>query len=280
MHMPLKRAAVPQDVIDGIDYPYSDGKPLAENTKQLEWILLLTGNLKALFEHRDDVFVSSDQLWYPVKGRPDLCYAPDVYVVFGRPKGDRLSWKQWQENDTPLTVVIEILSPGNSLDEAGNKLEFYGEYGVEEYYTYEPYEHRFMVYTRGQILLRRERCPEDRFTSPRLGVHFDWSGDTLQVTYPDGRPFLTLYEMDQLRLKEMQARERAEHERERAERERDTERRERQRLEAERDAERQTRQSLEQRLLRLAELGQRLAAGEATTEELAEFQRLLAERQG
>ena len=241
MQTPLVRTESPQDLIDGIDYPYVDGKPLAENTKQLEWILLLTGNLKALFESDPNVFVSSDQLWYPVKGRPDICYAPDVYVVFGRPKGHRLSWKQWQENDTPLTVVVEILSPGNSLAEAGDKLEFYSQHGVEEYYTYEPDENRFVVYTRGQILLRRERCPDDRYTSPRMGVHFDWSGETLRVTYPDGRPFLTLYEMDQLR----------------------------------REAERQ-RDVAEARFARLALLAQRVTAGTATPEEVAEFQRLVS----
>src|SRR4051794_32538216 len=87
-------------------YPESDGKPMADNTKQYRWILLLAGNLEILFADRQDVFVSANQNWYPVKGHPEIVMAPDPYVVFGRPKKDRPSWKQWEEDDVPLTVVF------------------------------------------------------------------------------------------------------------------------------------------------------------------------------
>src|SRR5205807_8645404 len=70
-------------------YPDSDGKPMAENTKQLRWIVVLFGNLCALFRDRPDVFVAADLFWYPVEGEPDIRAAPDVLLVFGRPKGDR-----------------------------------------------------------------------------------------------------------------------------------------------------------------------------------------------
>src|SRR5438309_750195 len=103
----------PEEII----YPECDGKPLADNTKQFRWILLLVGNLAALFRNREDVFVGGDLLWYPVKGEPGVRNAPDVFVVFGRPKGDRRSYKQWEENNVPLTVVFEIMSPGNTAEE-------------------------------------------------------------------------------------------------------------------------------------------------------------------
>src|SRR4051812_25054451 len=99
-----------------IVYPESDGKPLAENTL-LRWIMTLVGNLKVLYRERVDVFVSGDQLWYPVEGSPEICFAPDVYVVFGRPKGERSSYRQWEEDNIPLTVVFEVLSPGNTIQE-------------------------------------------------------------------------------------------------------------------------------------------------------------------
>src|SRR3954453_11338217 len=91
-------------------YPESDGKPLAENTKQLRWIVVLYGNLAALFRTVADVFVAGDLLWYPVEGCPEISIAPDVLVVFGRPKGDRGSYQQWEEGGVPLTVVFEIVS--------------------------------------------------------------------------------------------------------------------------------------------------------------------------
>src|SRR5947209_12939024 len=100
-----------------IIYPESDGQPMADNTRQFRWIVTLAGNLQALFRDRPDVFVCGNQNWYPVKGEPDICVAPDVYAVFGRPKGDRPSYKQWEEDNIPLTVVFEVLSPSNDATE-------------------------------------------------------------------------------------------------------------------------------------------------------------------
>jgi len=78
-----------------IVYPDSDGMPMADNTKQFRAIVTIQGNLDAIFRERDDVFVAGDLLWYHVEGRPDIRRAPDVMVVFGRPKGDRGSYRQW-----------------------------------------------------------------------------------------------------------------------------------------------------------------------------------------
>src|SRR6266542_2264595 len=127
-------AAEPLPRADLVIYPESDGLPMADNTKQLRWIVVLYGNLAALFRDILDVFVGGNQFWYPVEGQPELRMAPDVYVVFGRPKGDRSSYRQWEEDNVPLTVVFEVLSPGNSGAEMMDKQVFYDEYGVEEYY--------------------------------------------------------------------------------------------------------------------------------------------------
>src|SRR5947209_5943522 len=119
-----------------IFYPETDGQPMSENTRQFRWILVLAGNLAALFYDRVDVFVCGNQFWYLVEGETEIRVATDVYAVFGRPKGDRSSYKQWEEGNIPLTVVFEVFSPGNSYPEMMNKLAFYEEYGVEEYYVY------------------------------------------------------------------------------------------------------------------------------------------------
>src|SRR5436190_19178411 len=91
-------------------YPDSDGKPMADNTKQLSWIVVLYGNLCALFREAVDVFIAADLLWYPVEEHSEARAAPDVFVVFGRPKGHRGSYQQWLEGDIPPQVVFEILS--------------------------------------------------------------------------------------------------------------------------------------------------------------------------
>ncbi|MFM5899607.1 MAG: Uma2 family endonuclease, partial [Dolichospermum sp.] len=82
-----------------IIYPDSDGQPMADNTKQFRWIVLIKENLESLFANDETVFVAGDLLWYPVEGRPDIRVAPDVLVAFGRPKGDRGSYRQWQEDN-------------------------------------------------------------------------------------------------------------------------------------------------------------------------------------
>jgi len=120
-----------------IVYPDSDGKPMADNTRQFRWITTIKANLDWLFANNADVFVAGDLLWYPVEGDNKTRQAPDVMVAFGRPKGERGSYQQWKENNIPPQVVFEILSPGNTQTEMTRKLLFYDRYGVEEYYIYQ-----------------------------------------------------------------------------------------------------------------------------------------------
>jgi hypothetical protein len=54
-------------------------------------------------------------LGYPVEGSTTICQDPNTMVVFGRPKGDRGSYKQWTETGISPQVVFRILSPSNRL---------------------------------------------------------------------------------------------------------------------------------------------------------------------
>jgi Uma2 family endonuclease len=178
-------------------YPERDGKPLADNTKQCRWIFVLFGNIQALFHRCLDVFVAADLLWYPVEGETEISIAPDVLVVFGRPKGDRGCYKQWEEDNIPLTVVFEVLSPSNSVKEMIDKLTFYEEHGVEEYYLYDPDHNYLTVYLRrGELLLRHRQA--NGFVSPRLKIRFDLSGPEMVVYDPDGQRFLSFEELKAL----------------------------------------------------------------------------------
>lgn len=176
-------------------YPDSDGRRMAENTLQAEWILTVFGNLDHLFADRADVFVAMDNLWYPVEGRPKRRAAPDVYVAFGRPKGRRGSYKQWEEGGVPLTVVFEVLSPGNRWREMMRKFRFYDRYGVEEYYVIDPDEHTFEAWHRADDRLRKVKV-NGGLVSPRLGVRFAWQpGTDVTLARPDGTPFLSYLQL-------------------------------------------------------------------------------------
>jgi Uma2 family endonuclease len=182
-----------------IVYPDSDGQPMADNTKQFQWITVIKTNLDWLFRNDERVFVAGDLLWYPIEGNPKYRVAPDVMVVFGRSKGDRGSYKQWLEDDLAPQVIFEILSPGNTEGEMDRKLQMYARCGVEEYYIYDPdrsilkgYQRSddfFLDSPRETILDRIESM--DGWTSPRLGISFRLIGADLQITHPDGRVFET-----------------------------------------------------------------------------------------
>src|SRR5690242_14307438 len=79
---------------EAVVYPDSDGEPIAENTRQYEWIVTIKGGLDAVFRDDPNVFVAGDLLWYPVEGDNTTRTAPDAMVALGRPKGDRGSYKQ------------------------------------------------------------------------------------------------------------------------------------------------------------------------------------------
>jgi Uma2 family endonuclease len=218
---------------------------MADNTRQLDWILSLVGNLQALFDDRPDVFVAGNQNWYPVEGQPEIVAAPHVYVVFGRPKGDRSSYQQWAEGNVPMTVVFEILSPANRPFEMVDKQSFYEEHGVDEYYLYDPDENTLAVFLRRGEVFRRHR-QVDGFVSPRLGIRFQLTQPQMTVFYPDGRRFLSFAELDAERRRERERADKAE----------------------------QRASDAEHRANRLADLSRKARHGQATPEELAELDRL------
>ncbi len=175
---------------DLIHYPDSDGQPMADNTLQFRWIVTLKENIDDLFAEDPNVFVAGDLLWYPVAGQIKIRQAPDVMVVFGRPKGERGSYVQDREQDIPPQVVFEVLSPGNTRREMSRKLAFYDRYGVEEYYIYDPDRNQLKVWLRsvpGQSLTGGDRV--EHWTSSRLGIRFEVVDPEMRVYRPDGRLF-------------------------------------------------------------------------------------------
>jgi len=185
------------------EYPESDGKPMADNTLQLDWMLKIIGELRDQFV-KQNVFVAGNLFWYPVKGQPSIVTAPDVFVAFGRPQTYRGSYKQWIEDDIAPQVVFEILSPSNSQEEMDDKVDFYDQHGVEEYYFIDPFEEYFIGYTRrkGRLTILHDRNGVG-FVSPRLGIRLV-SKEGFQIFTPDGREFQARDERVQELLDEFQ----------------------------------------------------------------------------
>ena len=216
-------AMSPRNPPPEVVYPDSDGKPMADNTRQFTYIVTIQGGVAALFADNPNVFVAGDLLWYPVEGNNKIRIAPDTMVVFGRPPGHRGSYLQWREGNLPPQVAFEVPSPGNTAAEMTRKFRFYEQYGVEEYYLYDPDRGTLDGWIRRDG--RLEDIPDmDGWISPRLGIRFALEGLDLVLYRPDGRRFETFVELEQ----------RAETERQRAETERQRAEEEYQRAEAER----------------------------------------------
>jgi len=224
-------------------YPESDGKPLADNTVQFRLIVTLQGGIETLFRDDPTVFVAGDLFWYPVEGHPEIVQAPDVMVVLGRPKGDRRSYRQWEEENIPPQVVFEIASKNNTQAELeGKKLAFYERYGVEEYYLYNPDRDRLKGWLRSQEKLQPIASMLG-WVSPQLGIRFELSEGELQIYQPNGDRFGSYVEVSQ-QLEEERQHRREEQVRFEAEK---------QRLEAEKlrlEAEKQQERDYFERLLR------------------------------
>jgi len=178
-----------------IIYPESDGKPMSDNTKQFHYIVSIKTGYDGLYKDDPNVFIAGDLLWYPVEGDNRTRNAPDVLLAFGRPKGDRGSYRQWEEAGIAPQVVFEILSPGNRLTEMAKKRLAYERFGVEEYYEYDPDRGDLAGWVRRQNHL--EVIEEMQgWISPRTGVRFELDEDGELILYrPDGRRFETYLEL-------------------------------------------------------------------------------------
>ena len=116
-----------------IDYPSSDGKPMAESDSQRKPLTYAVDCLGYYFRNHPDVYVSGNLLIYYEEGTRARV-APDV---FGAGKEERASYLLWKEPKAP-DFVLEIASPGTWRDDQTWKRELYRRLGVGEYWQYDP----------------------------------------------------------------------------------------------------------------------------------------------
>lgn len=128
---------VPAPVKTKIDYPTTDGQPMAETDWQAIPLMYAVTALRDYFRHRDDVYVSGNLLIYYEEGNTAASVAPDVFVVVGAPNHTRPIYKLWEEPKGP-DFVLEITSRSTRAKDAGEKRDLYERLGVEEYWRYDP----------------------------------------------------------------------------------------------------------------------------------------------
>jgi Uma2 family endonuclease len=119
-----------------IDYPSSDGKPMAESDLHRDWMVRIIELLKSHFAGQK-VYVSGNLLIYYVEGDPKKCVAPDAFVVKDCDPKRRKVYKLWEEGKVP-NFVLETTSATTRGEDQRNKMRLYARLGVGEYFLYDP----------------------------------------------------------------------------------------------------------------------------------------------
>ena len=180
-----------------IDYPSSDGEPLAESYFQLIPLFYAFDALRRRYADRDDVFVAADLLIYYRRGTRESV-APDVFVVLGAENRPRHSYLLWQEPKGP-DFVLEITSARTKDRDQGPKRETYRRLGVREYWQFDPTGDYLEPPLQGLELIggRYERLPAEKWTdgtlrleSKVLGLEVRQEAEGLRLYDPVTRSYL------------------------------------------------------------------------------------------
>ena len=142
-HIAAGRGGLPRPESSGcpsaeIDYPSSDGEPMAESEHQLIPMAGTFFILRDWFRDRPDVYIGCDLLIYYREGDNGVRVAPDVFAVFGASGNHpRDSWKLWEEGKAP-DFVLEVASPSTWREDIARKRDIYMGLGVSEYWRFDP----------------------------------------------------------------------------------------------------------------------------------------------
>lgn len=121
-----------------IQYPSSDGEPMAESDITCSYMVYGRGALRLHFKDRSDVYVSANSFIYYEEGNNKAVVSPDIYVVFGVSNKERNNYKVWRENGIAPQFVLEVTSETTQDKDQLIKPEIYQELGVTEYFQYDP----------------------------------------------------------------------------------------------------------------------------------------------
>ena len=185
-----------------VEYPESDGEPLAESDFQLEWIIYLINVLRYYFRQRDDVYVAGNLLIYYEEGYPPSSVAPDIFVVLGVSNHKRKTYKVWEEGQSPH-FILEVLSPSTAFKDRANKKGLYEGLGVQEYFLFDPIGNLLqgsplqgyhLVNGIYQEIRPNEVANGIALASHVLGLQLHTLADELRLFNPQANQYLLTYE--------------------------------------------------------------------------------------
>lgn len=176
-----------------IDYPETDGEPIAETDVHVQLMMDLRFALKTFFRDVPDVYVATNLLLYYVEGDPRKRVAPDVFVVRGVGNHLRRIYKLWEEGRPP-DVVMELSSRQTWGDDLQRKWQLYQQLGVQEYFIFDPEYDYLMEPLIAYRLEEGQYVPIEvtagRVRSEALGLELVDTGETLRLYDPQTGRYL------------------------------------------------------------------------------------------
>ena len=120
-----------------IEYPDSDGQPMAETTLHREVMSDTIGGMERRYADVPDVWAGGNLFMYYQEGDPRKCVAPDVLLAQGVAKWARRVYRLWEEK-TPA-LIFEITSKKTWSEDQDVKKPLYERLGVAELVFFDPY---------------------------------------------------------------------------------------------------------------------------------------------
>jgi Uma2 family endonuclease len=184
-----------------IEYPTSDGKPMAETELHQRVMFDLILRLKAWAATKTRVHAAGNVLVYYEEGNPRRHLAPDAFVAFEVGNHERDVFKTWHEQAVPA-VVFEVTSKTTRREDTRTKRAVYqDEWGVDEYFLFDPREEYLDPSFQGFRLVRGAFQPipanaDGSLVSRRLGLTLFRDGHHLRLRHSaTGETILTPQEL-------------------------------------------------------------------------------------
>jgi Uma2 family endonuclease len=171
-----------------IEYPTSDGKPMAETDFHRALMFDLIHSLEDYYTNDPMTYVSGDLLVFYDEGNKRRHLAPDVFVILGVPKKKRLHYLVWEEGKGP-DFVIEVTSKTTRREDQGKKRDLYRDVlRVPEYFLFDPFAEYLKPPLQGYRRERDEYIPiepvDGRLPSAVTGLLLERDGQSLRLYSP------------------------------------------------------------------------------------------------
>jgi Uma2 family endonuclease len=173
-----------------VEYPTSDGKPMAETEHHRDLMIDSIRTLQLYPPIARRFYISGNLLMYYEEGNKRKHVSPDIFAVEGlSSEHRRLYYLTWVEGKNP-DVVIELTSKSTKREDQTKKFELYRDrLKVKEYILFDPYGD----YLKPRLKGFRLSCSEYEPIEPRadgsifsevLGLFLEVRGDMLRFSDP------------------------------------------------------------------------------------------------